>query len=310
MLEVRRFLARAAEVDAPVLILGETGTGKSLLAHALHAAGRRAAGPFVAVNCAALPDALFESELFGHRRGSFTGALEDRAGLLESSHRGTLLLDEVGELPAAQQAKLLTVLEEGEVRPVGATRPVRVDVRVVSATACALEARIDDGAFRRDLFHRLALLEVRMPALRERADDVPRLAAHFVARAAERHRVACPDLDERALSALAAYAWPGNVRELGHALEAALILGGERGFATSLERLLARRAAPAVADQGATPVGPATPDERYSFYGSAADERERIRSALDRCRGNRTRAALELGMSRNTLRARMGRYGL
>jgi DNA-binding NtrC family response regulator len=319
MIQVRRFLARAAAVDAPVLILGETGTGKSLLAHALHAASPRAQGPFVAVNCAAVPESLFESELFGHARGAFTGALEDRAGLMESSHRGTLLLDEVGELPAPQQAKLLTALEDGEVRPVGARRPVRVDVRVISATACALEDRIERGGFRRDLFHRLALLEIRMPALRERPDDVPRLAGHFLARAAARHRTACPVLDDRALRLLAEHAWPGNVRELGHALEAALILGGERGFTASLERLLAQRAAPAPArapsaksarvdaSDGRAEV---EPDARYSFYGSEADERERIRSALDRRRGNRTRAALDLGMSRNTLRDRMQRYGL
>jgi DNA-binding NtrC family response regulator len=319
MLQVRRFLARAAAVDAPVLILGETGTGKSLLARALHAASPRAAGPFVAVNCAAVPEPLFESELFGHRRGAFTGALEDRAGLIESSHRGTLLLDEIGELPTAQQAKLLTALEEGEILPVGARRPVRLDVRVVSATACALERRIEQGAFRRDLFHRLALLEVRMPSLRERPDDLPRLAAHFLERAAVRHRVACPSLDRRALSVLSAHGWPGNVRELGHALEAALILGGERGFTLSLERVLARRAEPAreevaslePAAAGASVARAATDsDARYSFYGSEDDERARIRSALDHCRGNRTRAAVELGMSRNTLRDRMRRYGL
>jgi two-component system response regulator AtoC len=315
MIQVRRFLTRAATVDVPVLILGETGTGKSLLARALHAASGRAHGPFVAVNCAAVPEPLFESELFGHRRGAFTGALEDRAGLMETSHRGTLLLDEIGELPPAQQAKLLTALEEGEVRPVGARQPVRVDVRVVSATACALESRIEQGTFRRDLFHRLALLEVRLPPLRERPDDLPRLAAHFLADASARHRLACPSLDGGTLELLAAHSWPGNVRELDHALEAALILAGERGFTASLASVLGGRIAPAVtpAPSSARPTnghGSAQPDGRDSFYGSDAEERERIRAALDRCRGNRTRAAHDLGMSRNTLRDRMRRYRL
>jgi DNA-binding NtrC family response regulator len=314
MIQVRRFLARAATVDVPVLILGETGSGKSLLARALHAASARAQGPFVAVNCAAVPESLFESELFGHRRGAFTGALEDRAGLMESSHRGTLLLDEVGELPTAQQAKLLIALEEGEVRPVGACQPVRVDVRVVSATACALERRVEQRAFRLDLFHRLALLEVRLPPLRERPDDLPTLAAHFLARASARHRLACPQLDRNALDLLASHSWPGNVRELGHAVEAALILTGERGFTASLARVLERRAVPAVEssalDELRTNGHGSDHSDRYSFYGSEAEERARIRAVLDRCRGNRTRAAHDLGMSRNTLRDRMRRYDL
>ncbi len=302
MAVVRRFVARAGAVDAPVLLLGETGTGKSLLARAIHAAGVRSRGPYVAVNCAAVPEALFESELFGHRRGAFTGASEDRAGLLESAHGGTLLLDEVGDLPLPQQAKLLTVLEEGEVRPVGARATVRVDVRLVSATACEL-GTIAAGAFRRDLYHRLALLELRLPPLRERAGDVPLLAAHLLAAAAARHRLACPRLDEAATRLLMGHGWPGNVRELGHALEAALILGLQDDFAGSLATVLAGRPEanepPAAADHA-----------RYSFYGSDDAERERIRDALDRRRGNRTRAALDLGMSRNTLRDRMRRFGL
>lgn len=300
MRDVRRFLARAAAVDASVLVLGETGTGKSLLARALHSGGVRSGGPFVSINCAALPESIFESELFGHRKGAFTGAAEDRIGLIESAHRGTLLLDEVGDLPLPQQAKLLTVLEEREVRPVGARRPTPVDVRLISAASGALDRWEEGRSFRRDLFHRLSLLQMRMPALRERRDDVPRLAEHFLAAAARRHRLPCPELDGRARGAIDAYAWPGNVRELAHALEAALILGGERGFAAALGTVIGARA------DGAG----AAPPARYSFYGTGDDERARIRAALDRCRGNRTRTAAELGMSRNTLRTRMRRYGL
>jgi DNA-binding NtrC family response regulator len=316
MTVVRRFVARAGRVDAPVLVLGETGTGKSLLARVIHTDSVRARGPFVAVNCAAVPDSLFESELFGHRRGAFTGAHEDRVGLLEVAHRGTILLDEIGDLPAGQQAKLLTVLEEGEVRPVGARQPVRVDVRVVSATSCDLERGIETGTFRRDLFHRLALLAVRIPPLRERPEDVPPLAAHFLAAAAARHRLPCPRLDAAAVRLLTAHAWPGNVRELDHALEAALILDDGDAFTTALAAVLTAR------PTAGPPLGSTSlPDpttrprivsagSRYSFYGSAADERVHILATLDRCHGNRTQTARELRMSRNTLRDRMRRYGL
>ncbi len=315
---LRRLVQRAAATDAPVLVLGETGTGKSLLARLIHADGGRSGGPFVAINCAALPEALFESELFGHRRGAFTGAHEDRAGLLEAGHRGTVLLDEVGDLPPAQQAKLLTVLEEGEVRPVGARRGVRVDVRVVSATSSRLEHRMQEGMFRMDLFHRLALLTLRLPPLRERTGDLPLLADHFLRSAARRHGLLPFRLDSVTLDALTAHAWPGNVRELAHALEAALILGAgdADGFAAALGTVLgrgdlAREGGASEASPSGKQAEPTRPKSvRYSFYGNADEERARIRSALDRCRGNRSRAARELGMSRNTLRARMRRYGL
>jgi DNA-binding NtrC family response regulator len=302
--ELRRLVERAAATDVPVLLLGETGTGKSLVARVVHARGARREGPFVAINCAALPDALVEAELFGHRRGAFTGANEDREGLLASAERGTVLLDEVGDLPPAQQAKLLTVLEEGEVRPVGARRPVALDVRVISATSSPLEERVRERAFRLDLFHRLALLTLRVPPLRERGEDLPLLAVHYLSAAAARHGVAAPRLDERARAVLAAHPWPGNVRELAHALEAALILGGGRGLAAALESVIGGGGA------GLPRTEPVDAASRYSFYGSDGEERARIREALDRCRGNRTRAARELGMARNTLRDRMRRYDL
>ncbi len=203
--ELRRTVELAAATDVPVLLLGETGTGKSLVARLVHTRGPRRERPFVAINCAALPESLFESELFGHRKGASTGAHEDRAGLLETGHRGTVLLDEVGDLPGAQQAKLLTVLEEGEVRPVGARRPVAVDVRIVSATSSPLERRIEERSFRIDLYHRLALLTLRLPPLRERPSDVPLLAAHFLRGASRRHRLPTPRLEQATLAVLAAH---------------------------------------------------------------------------------------------------------
>jgi DNA-binding NtrC family response regulator len=308
--ELRSLVERAAATDVPVLLLGETGTGKTLVARMIHEGSSRAEGPFVAINCAALPESLFESELFGHRRGAFTGAHEDRAGLLESGHRGTVLLDEVGDLPPAQQAKLLTVLEDGEVRPVGARRAVTVDARVVSATASPLGQRVRHGTFRRDLFHRLALVTLRLPTLRERAEDLPRLAAHFLGAAASRHGLGTPRLDRAALALLAAHTWPGNVRELAHALEAALILGGTERLASGLEAVLGRETPQGGRADDTTGNDEGCGPPRYSFYGSEEDERARIRAALARARGNRTRAARELGMSRATLRDRMRRYEL
>lgn len=221
---VRRFLERVAPVDASVLILGETGTGKTLLARHLHAASRRAGGPFVAVNCAGVPEALFESELFGHTRGAFTGAHADRAGLVAAASGGTLFLDEIGELPLAQQAKLLSAVEDRRVRPVGGSAAVDVDFRLLSATCRSLTEDRTGGRFRRDLYHRVAVLRVTLPPLRHRSADIAPLARRFLDDAVRRH-----GLDERLLQPAArkrleAHPWPGNVRELAHVMEAAAIL--------------------------------------------------------------------------------------
>lgn len=240
MEELRAFAQRAAEVDVPVLLTGETGTGKTLLARWIHGRSRRADASFVAVNCAAIPDALFESEMFGHRKGAFTGADGDRTGLFTEASGGTLLLDEVAELEPTRQAKLLTVLEDGAVRPVGGRRPEPVDVRVVAATSRDLPAAVADGAFRRDLYHRLALLTWRIPPLREREGDALLLARRLLDRFGRRHGVADPLLSPDASAFVREHAWPGNVRELAHALEAALILGGSPVTLGTLEEVVQR----------------------------------------------------------------------
>jgi two-component system response regulator HydG len=226
MREVAHLIDRVAETAVPVLILGETGTGKGVVARAIHAQGPRAEGPFVAVNCAALPENLLESELFGHTRGAFTGASSARAGLFAEAKAGTLLLDEIGEMSPALQAKLLRVLESGTVRPVGSAKEVAVDVRILAATHRDLRARIARGEFREDLLYRLDVVTIELPPLRLRRGDLPELVGHFLARAKARYpKSPVERLGADALDVLGEYAWPGNVRELEHLVERLVVLG-------------------------------------------------------------------------------------
>jgi DNA-binding NtrC family response regulator len=304
-LKLLALVDRAAAFDVPLLLTGETGTGKSHLARLVHARSPRRSAPFVSVNCAGVPEALFESELFGHARGAFTGAVASRIGLFEEAAGGTLFLDEVGELPLTQQAKLLTVLEDRRVRAVGASRDRAVDVRVVSATSRDLAAAVESGTFRPDLYHRLALLRCEIPPLRARPDDVAQIARHLLDELIRKHRRTGATVSHAAWQLLLAHPWPGNVRELAHVLEAALIMAG--GLTIGPDEIEPLLALPQSRGHAHT-VTPSS--RRYSFFGADADEREVIRAALVRCRGNRTRAAAELGMTRNTLREKLRRHGL
>jgi DNA-binding NtrC family response regulator len=289
----------AAASDVAVLIAGETGTGKDLCARIVHERSRRAAGPFVVVNCAAIPEALFESELFGHERGAFTGADRKRTGRFEAADTGTLFLDEVGELAPSSQAKLLRAIETATFEPVGSSRTVRVDVRIVSATNRELPAEIARGGFRKDLFYRLNVIDIRVPPLRERRSDVPLLVAAFLRKIAARQARPVPDLEPQVIGALAAHDFPGNVRELQHALERAVALA--RGGTIRVEHLppdmVARSpAAPeGIGDPGILPLGEAV--ERF--------EQEYIRKALERAGGHRGRTAAALGISRKSLWERL-----
>jgi DNA-binding NtrC family response regulator len=219
-------LRRVAPTDAAVLLLGPSGSGKELFARALHQLSRRGASPFVAFNCAAVPESLVESELFGHERGAFTGATARHTGRFEQAHRGTLFLDEIGEVPLATQAKLLRALEEHRITRLGGEGEFVVDVRVVAASNRDLDEAVNEGVFRRDLFHRLSVFPIRLPALSERREDIPALALHLLARAGNRHGVAVPTMRPAAMAALVLAPWPGNVRELANLLERVVILGG------------------------------------------------------------------------------------
>ncbi len=299
---VRAFGVRAAAVQAPVLLTGESGTGKGLLARAIHQASSRADAEFVAVNCAGVPETLFESEFFGHVRGAFTGAGQAHRGLLEQAHGGTLFLDEIGELPPAMQAKLLTVLDDGLVRRIGAERVIRTDARIIAATNADLDQAVARGAFRRDLLFRLLVLTCEIPPLRRRDGDIAFLARIFLARHRERHRRPAHAFEPSALEALERYAWPGNVRELEHAIESAVLAcDGPR---------LGTRHLPGRVVRDRVPAARHSRSGRYRFHGTPDEERQLIRDALARCRGNRTRAAQQLGMSRTTLRARMRSLGI
>jgi len=225
MQRVLAIVTRVAPTDVPLLVTGETGSGKSAIARAIHGESERARGPFVVVNCAALPDALLESELFGHIKGAFTGATADRAGLFAEAHGGTLLLDEIGEMSPALQAKLLHVIETKQIRPVGAAGERAVDVRVIAATHRDLRRRVAEGTFREDLLYRLDLVSIELPALRHRRDDIPRFVEHFVADARARHAQSpAVGFSPGALARLYDHAWPGNVRELAHVVERCVLL--------------------------------------------------------------------------------------
>ena len=284
-----------------LLILGETGTGKGLLASAIHRAGPRAAGPFVDVNCAAIPEALLEAELFGFERGAFTDARQAKAGLFQAAHLGTLFLDEVGLLPEGLQAKLLKVLEERTVRRLGSTRSEPVDIWLVAATNEELPAAVRARRFREDLYHRLAVLTLRLPPLRERGEDILMLAEHFLARACEDYGLAPRTLLPDAETALRAHAWPGNVRELANVMErVALLSDGAAVTAATLGLPAASR------HHDASPAG-----ERRAVAEAEADtERARLLEALRAVKGNLSRAAAQLGIPRNTLRYRLVRLGL
>ena len=305
MAAVLRLVDRVAETDVPVLFEGESGTGKELLARALHSAGRRSAARFVAENCAALPETLLESELFGHERGAFTGADHAAPGLFERADGGTLLLDEVGDTSSGLQKRLLRVLQEGEVRRVGGADVRKVDVRVVTATNKDLKELVDEGRFREDLYYRLAVVKIRVPPLRERTEDVAALVAFFLVRAAADGEV--PRLEEGAMDALIAYDWPGNVRQLENEVRRAVALcrGGR------IERAaLSREVLDGPGHAGARLGGPHLPEGRSLRDLVEELEVRVVREVLDRERGNITRAAEALGLSRLGLRKKMRRYGL
>jgi two-component system NtrC family response regulator len=299
MREVLDLAGRVAASDATVLITGESGTGKELLAKGIHYNSGRANGPFIAVNCAAIPEQLLESELFGHMKGSFTGAVKDREGKFELADGGTLFLDEIGELRIDLQAKILRSLQERSIDRVGGSRPIAVDARVIAATNKDLERAVKEGAFREDLYYRLSVVTLLVPPLRERRQDIPLLVEHFL-----RKFNKSPDtiISPEALSAIMAYGWPGNVRELENVMERASVL--KRGSTISLADLPEKltRKGGAVSD-----VILNLPDDGLSLEGL---ERDLIIKALEKHQGNQTRAAEYLRITRPTLIYRMEKYGL
>ena len=298
MRSLARLVARVAPKDITVLITGESGTGKERVAEALVRASPRAEKPFVRFNCAALSPELAEAELFGHARGAFTGAVRSRPGLFGEADGGTILLDEVGELAASAQAKLLRVLQEGEVRPVGEERSRTVDVRVLAATHRDLEAEVKAGRFREDLFYRLNVVRLHVPPLRERPDDVVLLARHFLDRFATRFGIDGLRVPEALFDRLRAHPWPGNVRELENALESLVALSPPEGLDLSLLPFGRSEAAPAG-------DGPLSLKQRVEAY-----ERGLVYEALREALGNRSEAARRLGISRVTLHDKLKKYGL
>jgi len=297
-------VAKIAPYKTTVLLTGESGTGKELLARAIHDHSDRASGPLVPVNCGAIPGELLESELFGHLKGAFTGAVRDKTGLFPEAHKGTIFLDEIAELPVPLQVKLLRVLEDEVVRPVGATASVKVDVRVIAATSRDLEERVKDGGFREDLFYRLNVMRLRIPPLRERTEDIAALVGHFVGRFNERFGRSVAGLEPDAMEAVLAYAWPGNVRELENAIERGMILS--EGDRLPLDVL-----PPVVQNATLDAVTAVRDDDDLSIKRRVASlEAQLIRRALERTGGNRTHACRLLEISHRALLYKMKDYGI
>ncbi len=299
MVEVYKTIARVAPGRSTVLILGESGTGKELVARAIHANSPRATRPFVAVDCGALTDTLLESELFGHVRGAFTGAVGDAPGLFAEADGGTIFLDEIGDVSPALQAKLLRVLQEYQIRPVGGSVWRAVDVRVIAATNRDLAEAVEGGRFREDLYYRLKVVTLLLPTLRERREDVPLLVDHLVRRAARECRKTVTGVSEQALALLRAYHWPGNVRELAHVLE--------RGVALAQQEVLTADDLPAELRAPASPPPSATPDDRPTL---AELKKRYVSRVLEENGGNVSRAAQVLGVDRRSLYRMLQRYGV
>jgi len=309
MEQLRDMIARVARSQAPVHVCGESGTGKELVARMIHECGARHEGPFVAVNCGAIPTELMESELFGHKRGSFTGAVADKTGLIQSAEGGTLFLDEVADLPLHMQVKLLRIVQEKTVRPIGAAREERVDVRILSATHKPLADLVAQGLFREDLFYRINVIELRVPALRERSGDIAEIAEAILQRLAGRMNAAAPVLSADALQTLQSYPFPGNVRELENVLERAVTLSTGGVITSEHIRLRAGAVSPVV--ESLTPATGAAAGGN-SALGSQLEgiERDAIVKALEKTRYNKTAAAKLLGMSFRALRYRIKKLGI
>jgi len=302
MREVQAAIRMVADRNCSVLIEGETGTGKEVVAREIHATGSRSRGPWVAVNCSAIPEPLLEAELFGFLKGAFTGAQQSRAGKFEAAQHGTIFLDEIGDMPIGIQSKLLRVLQEREIERLGGNERVRLDIRVIAATNVDLAARVRDGRFRQDLYYRLNVFQIKLPALRERPDDIAILARHFVKKVCGNERLPLKTLDRSALDRLMGQNWPGNVRELENTIETAVIMSRDRAviFASDL-RL--HRSTEVVQDRARSL---ALPPEGMDYQRALEDfEVALLTQALTRVRGNKTAAADLLGLKRTTLAAKM-----
>ncbi len=303
MLALFESIAKVAASDVVVHIAGESGTGKELVARAVHQRSRRAGGPFVKVNCGALTDTLLESELFGHEKGSFTGAIKRKLGRFELADKGTLFLDEVGDMTPNLQLKLLRVLQEQQFERVGGEETVQVDVRVVSATHKDLRKAVEEGAFREDLFYRLHVIPFRVPSLRERREDIPLLVSHFIKKLGPRANPQVHRIDESALARLSTYAWPGNVRELENAIEQALVFAS--GDSIDLAAL------PAFLREGVSESTLALPGDNMSLPEILDDlERQLIQRAYDRSGGVKTETARLLGIKTSALYYKLEKYGI
>jgi len=329
MLEVFKLIGKVASADATVLVTGESGTGKELIAEALHRASKRNPHPLVKVSCAALPESLLETELFGHEKGSFTGAMTMRKGRFETANKGTIFLDEIGEMTLGTQTKLLRILQEREFERIGSNLPIKIDIRVIAATNRNLSEEVEKGKFREDLYYRLNVIHIHMPPLRERKDDIPLLVEHFLAKFRHAPNSIPTSITEEALTKLIEYDWPGNVRELENAIERAVVLSrgnpitvehlpfGDRREARDRARLSDRRSrledeadAELAEYEGAAADGNGTQGGGTLKDRVAALEKQLIREALERADGDQAAAAEELGLARRTFATKAKEHGL